>query len=89
MGPILGGDELAVNQIIAQRLQGAGGLIRLSLGFEIEVRETLINWSFRRRPESMWLILLDPGIRRDDENGVNQSFLRQEFLILRQNIALV
>ena len=24
----------------------------------------------------MWLVLLDPGIRRDDENGVNQSFLR-------------
>jgi len=27
-----------------------------------------------RRMESMWLIFLDPGMRRDD-NRINQSFL--------------
>ena len=26
----------------------------------------------------MWLILLDPGIRRDGENGINQSFLKDD-----------
>ncbi|MEN8174555.1 MAG: hypothetical protein ABFS23_02245 [Pseudomonadota bacterium] len=34
-------------------------------------RDTLINPPFRHRPESMYLILLDPGIRRDDEIGLN------------------
>jgi len=35
----------------------------------------LIYSSFRRKPESRWLILLDPGLRRDDKNRINQSFL--------------
>jgi|GEM_PF-317783 len=36
-------------------------------------REALINSSFRRRPESKVLKTLDPGLRRDDGKGINQS----------------
>jgi hypothetical protein len=35
-------------------------------------KEPLINLSFRRRPESMSLKSLDPGIRRDDGKVINQ-----------------
>ncbi len=36
--------------------------------------ELLTNSSFRRRPESMCSFFLDPGMRRDDKNGINQFF---------------
>ena len=39
-------------------------------------KETLINPSCRRRPASTPLILLDSGIRRDDEKRINQRFLK-------------
>jgi hypothetical protein len=37
-------------------------------------REPLINPSFRRMPESIALNSLDPGMRRDDEQRINQQF---------------
>ncbi|PUB72912.1 MAG: hypothetical protein DBP03_15445 [gamma proteobacterium symbiont of Ctena orbiculata] len=46
----------------------------------VTTKEGLIKPSFRRKPESMCLIFLDPGIRRDDEKSrddekrVNQRF---------------
>ncbi len=39
-----------------------------------KTREPLIYSSFRRRPESMSLKSLDPGIRRDDGKVINQRF---------------
>ncbi len=39
---------------------------RLSGSVLAYVKEALINPSFRRMPESMWLNSLDPGMRRDD-----------------------
>ena len=35
----------------------------------------------------MWLILLDPGIRRDDENGVNQSFPKEPLFFYQISLA--
>ena len=40
------------------------------------IRESLINPSCRRRPASMLPILLDSGIRRNDEKRIDQRFLR-------------
>ncbi|GMQ87345.1 MAG: hypothetical protein BMS9Abin08_0546 [Gammaproteobacteria bacterium] len=37
-------------------------------------REPLINPSFRRMPESRSLKILDPGMRRNDDKGINQGF---------------
>jgi len=37
-------------------------------------RVTLIYSSHRRKPVSSWLISLDSGFRRNDENGINQRF---------------
>jgi len=38
-------------------------------------REALIYSSCRRRPASSALKTLDPGMRRDDDKGIDQRFL--------------
>ena len=37
-------------------------------------KESLINPSFRRRPESIALHSLDPGLRRDDEQRIIETY---------------
>ena len=46
------------------------------------IKEPLINSSFRRRPESMCLIFLDPSLRWDDENVINQRIIK---VIVKKN----
>jgi len=46
----------------------------------IYFKEALIYSSFRRMPESMSLKSLDPGIRRDDDEVINQRFLKNPAL---------
>jgi len=59
---------------LAERVALAVLLAReLWIGFQL-VKPTYS--SFRRRPESMLLKTLDPGLRRDDGKGIDQRFLR-------------
>ena len=51
------------------------GRVAVILHCTLQTKEPLIYWSFRQRLESMWLILLDTCIRRDDEKKVNQNLL--------------
>jgi len=54
-----------------------------------QFRETLINSSYRRRPVSNSLKPLDSGIRQNDGNRINQSFLRCKFSAAMLLLALV
>jgi hypothetical protein len=38
----------------------------------MKTRDILINSSCRRRPASIALIKMDPGLRQDDDEGINQ-----------------
>ncbi len=58
----------AVNTTGIRIVDGAG-MCRNKFGL---TRGPLIDSSFRRRPESMLLKPLDPGIRRDDKQRINQ-----------------
>ena len=66
------------------------GLVMLNEGVKDIVLfifgEALIYSSFRRRPESMSLKTLDPGIRRDDRKGINQRFPRAIWSSLKSNV---
>jgi len=44
--------------------------------YTVNLKDALINSSCRRRPASNTLKTLDPGMRRDDDTGINQSFLK-------------
>ncbi|HED19150.1 MAG TPA: sulfurtransferase [Gammaproteobacteria bacterium] len=46
------------------------------------IKDALINPSFRRMPGSRVLKTLDPRMCRHDEKRINQSFLKYQFLIL-------
>ncbi len=54
----------------------------------MKIREGLINTSCRRRPASNALKTLDPGMRRDDDGGINQSFLSLNLVRVRFTIHL-
>jgi hypothetical protein len=58
-------------------------LLDYPLFVTVQLKEPLINPSFRRMPESIALNSLDPGMRRDDAKRLNQKFLNRFEIVLR------